>query len=197
MYTRDFDNLKQVEIIRGPASALRGSEAIGVVVSVVTKDPEDFLKVTGKAGNWSAVVSYSRRDGEETQAHTSATLNPQIRKKDDIFGELVWDSPEAGRFRPTFEHVHRRDWTDLTSDLIASVLASTGDDTTSRSRLSLDRPRALDLAFADHVDAKVYWSRLARDEVNPQTRLSPGIPRRRKANPLPRDPSIDRATSCR
>jgi hemoglobin/transferrin/lactoferrin receptor protein len=206
MYTRDFvdfDNLKQVEIIRGPASALRGSEAIGGVVSFVTKDPEDFLKVTGKdwylafkaaydsadrslsetttvagkRGDWSAVVSYSRRDGEETQAHTSATLNPQTRQKDDVFGKLVWDSPEAGRFRLTFEHMRRRDWTDLKSDLSASVLASTGDDTTSRSRLSLDWSRALDLAFADHVDAKVYWSRLERDEVNPQTRLTSGIER--------------------
>lgn len=206
MYTRDFvdfDNLKQVEIIRGPASALRGSEAIGGVVSFVTKDPEDFLKlvgkdwylgfkaaydsadrsltesttVAGKAGPWSAVVSYSRRDGEETQANTSATLNPQTRQKDDVFGKIVWDTPDAGRIRLTFEHMHRRDWTDLKSDLSASVLRSTADDTTTRSRISLDWTQALDLAFADTVDAKVYWSRLDREEVNPQTRLSSGIVR--------------------
>jgi hemoglobin/transferrin/lactoferrin receptor protein len=48
-YTRDFvdfDTLKQVEIIHGPASALYGSDAIGGVVSYVTKDPADFLALT-------------------------------------------------------------------------------------------------------------------------------------------------------
>lgn len=206
MYTRDFvdfENLKQVEIVRGPASALYGSEAIGGVVSFVTKDPEDFLKLTGKdwylafkaaydgadrslsetttvagrKGEWSAVVSYTRRDGEETQAATSAHLNDQTVQRNDVFGKVVWDSAEAGRFRLTFEHFTRRDWTRLDSDLSASVLESTADDETTRSRVGLDWTRALETSFADLVEAKVYWSSLERDEVNPQTRLSGGIPR--------------------
>lgn len=44
----DLDTLKSVEIVRGPASALYGSDAIGGVVSFVTKDPADFL-VDGKS----------------------------------------------------------------------------------------------------------------------------------------------------
>ena len=116
LYTRDFvdfENLKQVEILRGPASALHGSEAIGGIVAFVTKDPEDFLKLTGKdwylglkaafdsadrsysetatvagrAGAWSGVVSYTRRDGSETQANTSASINDQNRQRDDVFGD--------------------------------------------------------------------------------------------------------------
>lgn len=206
MYTRDFvdfENLKQVEIIRGPASALYGSEAIGGVVSFVTKDPEDFLKLTGKdwylafkasydsadkslsetstvAGRkdeWSAVVSYTRRDGEEAQAKTSAHLNDQTIQRNDVFGKVVWDSAEAGRFRLTFEHFARRDWTRLDSDLSASVLELTADDETTRSRVGLDWTRALETSFADLVEAKVYWSSLERDETNPQTRLTSGIPR--------------------
>jgi len=206
LYTRDFvdfENLKQVEILRGPASALHGSEAIGGVVSFVTKDPEDFLKLTGKdwylglkaaydsadrslsetttvagrAGAWSGVLSYTRRDGEETQANTTATLNDATRQRNDVFGKIVWDSPDAGRFRLTFETFHRRDATNLRSDLSSSVLASTADDVTRRTRVSLDWSRALDASFADLVEAKIYWSMLDRDEVNPQTRLSGGIPR--------------------
>lgn len=40
----DLDAIRQVEIIRGAASALYGSDAIGGVVSFVLKDPTDFLR---------------------------------------------------------------------------------------------------------------------------------------------------------
>lgn len=39
----DLDTLKQVEILRGPASSLYGSSALGGVVSFVTRDPADYL----------------------------------------------------------------------------------------------------------------------------------------------------------
>ncbi len=39
----DLDTLKRVEIVRGPASSLYGSDALGGVVSFVTKDPSDYL----------------------------------------------------------------------------------------------------------------------------------------------------------
>lgn len=39
----DLDTLKQVEVLRGPGSALYGSDALGGVVSFRTKDPEDYL----------------------------------------------------------------------------------------------------------------------------------------------------------
>ncbi len=39
----DLDTLKQVEILRGPASSLYGSNALGGVVSFVTRDPLDYL----------------------------------------------------------------------------------------------------------------------------------------------------------
>lgn len=40
---QDPDLLKQVEVLKGPASALRGTGAIGGVVSLTTKDAADFL----------------------------------------------------------------------------------------------------------------------------------------------------------
>lgn len=40
----DLDTLKQVEVVRGPTSSLYGSDALGGVVSFVTKDPSDYLK---------------------------------------------------------------------------------------------------------------------------------------------------------
>jgi hemoglobin/transferrin/lactoferrin receptor protein len=43
----DVDALKQVEIVRGAASSLYGSDALGGVVSYVTKDPSDYLGADG------------------------------------------------------------------------------------------------------------------------------------------------------
>ena len=36
------DSVKRVEILRGPASSLYGSDALGGVVSYMTKDPLDL-----------------------------------------------------------------------------------------------------------------------------------------------------------
>lgn len=40
----DLDLVKSVEILRGPASALYGSDGLAGAVSFITKDPEDFLE---------------------------------------------------------------------------------------------------------------------------------------------------------
>ncbi|MCC7249604.1 MAG: TonB-dependent hemoglobin/transferrin/lactoferrin family receptor [Lysobacter sp.] len=53
----DLDTLKQVEVLRGPGSALYGSDALGGVVSFRTKDPEDYL-VDGKRSHIGAKLGY-------------------------------------------------------------------------------------------------------------------------------------------
>lgn len=88
----DLDLLNSVEIVRGPASALYGSDGLAGVVSFITKDPNDFLApdeafgararvayasaddsiaagvtVAGRVGDWSALVAYTRREGGETE----------------------------------------------------------------------------------------------------------------------------------
>ncbi|WMJ67868.1 TonB-dependent hemoglobin/transferrin/lactoferrin family receptor [Stenotrophomonas sp. 24(2023)] len=87
----DLDTLKRVEIVRGPASSLYGSDALGGVVAFVTKDPADYLKdgkdsyvglkfgydgqwkgllggATGAFGgeHWSGLVNVNHRQGQET-----------------------------------------------------------------------------------------------------------------------------------
>ncbi|MBC2776531.1 TonB-dependent hemoglobin/transferrin/lactoferrin family receptor [Parasphingopyxis marina] len=87
----DLGLVKSVEILRGPASALYGSDGLSGAVSFVTTDPEDMLAVTGndltgmlrgtydsssnefsetailagRSGPWSALAAFTRRDGEE------------------------------------------------------------------------------------------------------------------------------------
>ncbi|MFK8053487.1 MAG: TonB-dependent hemoglobin/transferrin/lactoferrin family receptor [Woeseiaceae bacterium] len=50
----DIDSLKQVEILRGPASAMFGSDALGGVVSFVTKSPSDLLEAKDFAATTNA-----------------------------------------------------------------------------------------------------------------------------------------------
>jgi len=87
----DLELVKRVEILRGPGSALYGSDGVAGVVSFVTKDPVDFLTadrslglqvrtawgsaddslasglvVAGRRGDWSAMLAYNHRDAAET-----------------------------------------------------------------------------------------------------------------------------------
>ncbi|MGQ0696648.1 MAG: TonB-dependent hemoglobin/transferrin/lactoferrin family receptor [Panacagrimonas sp.] len=84
----DFDLIRRVEIVRGPASSLYGSDALGGVVNFITRDPADLLasgpalrtrvgyigadettvlSSTGAAsrGNWSGLLNVVRREGHE------------------------------------------------------------------------------------------------------------------------------------
>jgi hemoglobin/transferrin/lactoferrin receptor protein len=88
----DLDTLKRVEVVRGPGSALYGSDALGGVVAFVTKDPADYLApdkhahfdfklgyesenqglfggATAAFGGerWSGLVALGHRQGQETR----------------------------------------------------------------------------------------------------------------------------------
>ena len=87
----DVSLVKQVEILRGPASALYGSDGLAGAVSFVTADPVDLIKdagfggfvtsqyssednefaqtatLAGQSGNVSAMIAYTRRDFEELE----------------------------------------------------------------------------------------------------------------------------------
>lgn len=90
----DPDTMKQVEIIRGPASSLYGSDAIGGAVSFLTKDAADYLEdgddayarlktgfdssddsfmrsatVAGRLGDVDGVVHIGHRNGQEVDSY--------------------------------------------------------------------------------------------------------------------------------
>lgn len=99
----DPDIVKRVEILRGPASALYGSNAIGGAVSYFTLDPSDIIKdgkdvgarlkagyesashswltsatVAGRADDFDGLLHYGYRQGHETES-TAATAAPGSR----------------------------------------------------------------------------------------------------------------------
>jgi hemoglobin/transferrin/lactoferrin receptor protein len=90
----DPEIVKRVEILRGPASVLYGSSAIGGAVSYYTLDPDDIIKpgqdvgarlktgyssadeswltsgtVAGRTAEFDGLLHLSQRNGHETQSH--------------------------------------------------------------------------------------------------------------------------------
>lgn len=88
----DLGLIKSVEILRGPASALYGSDGLAGAVSFITADPSDFLEggkgigglvrtsfsssdnefaetaiLAGQSGDWSAMAAFTRRDFQEQE----------------------------------------------------------------------------------------------------------------------------------
>ncbi|MGX1589360.1 TonB-dependent hemoglobin/transferrin/lactoferrin family receptor [Brevundimonas diminuta] len=88
----DLNLVKSVEILRGPASALYGSDGIAGAVSFTSKDPSDFIEagrnfgararvgynsadegwteglaLAGRSGAFSGLLAYTRRDAQETK----------------------------------------------------------------------------------------------------------------------------------
>ena len=66
----DLDDIKQVEIVRGPASALYPSDALGGVVSLRTKDPADYLR----PGRDPYVALKEQYDSSDRSLTSTATL---------------------------------------------------------------------------------------------------------------------------
>lgn len=141
----DLETLKRVEIVRGPASALYGSDALGGVVAFVTKDPSDYLEegkdahfglklgfesewdglfggVTTAFGGerWSGMAALSHRQGKETE-----------NQGEDHSTDPVLVDGVATHLR-TAPNPQRRDGRSLLSKLVYAP------DANQRFRLTLD-----------------------------------------------------------
>ena len=108
----DPEIVKRVEILRGPASVLYGSNAIGGAVSYYTLDPEDIIKpgkdvgarlktgyssadeswltsatVAGRQGDLDGLLHLSQRNGHETESygeHGGTGLNRSKANPEDV-----------------------------------------------------------------------------------------------------------------
>ena len=89
----DFNTLKSVEILKGPASSLYGSDALGGVVSYQSIFPEDILKA-GEKFSIELPVNY---DGSSEKI--SGTTRVGIRDdKSGLEGVLVLSASEGNEF---------------------------------------------------------------------------------------------------
>lgn len=145
-YTReqpDLEDVKRVEIIRGPASALYGSDALGGVVAYTTKDPGDYMRegknvygsvkaaysganrqfaetFTGavRSGNVEFLGIYTRRDGHEFYpAQSSLGPNPTTFWNNDFLAKLVIKPTESDTIRLTGGYTQGQQSTQILSSV--------------------------------------------------------------------------------
>lgn len=137
----DLDSLKRVEIVKGGASSLYGSDAIGGVVSYSTKDPGDFLRPGGRpfafslkasydsafdarsetaavafrVGPMEGLILYTRRDGTEPDTRGNFPADPLNFDTNNVLGKFVFHLSPRQTLTLTGEYFDRRQTTDVLS----------------------------------------------------------------------------------
>lgn len=193
----DLGLVKSVEILRGPASALYGSDGLAGAVSFTTSDPADLLDkgknfggrlrasydsadneftetgvLAGRSGSLSALVAYTRRDGNELKNQgtdyspnsTRTAPNPQDTGSNAFLGKLVYQTGPSSRLRLTGEYSKSFVDTNVLSGVApvpsaaTSVLGLVAHDTTERARAALDWRYEGEGAI-DFVQLTAYWQR--------------------------------------
>jgi hemoglobin/transferrin/lactoferrin receptor protein len=156
--------VRRVEILRGPASALYGSDAIGGVVALSSVDPGDLVRQgrslyagTGAGwfgadggilvhgtlahadGNDGFLASFSRRDGEEADNEARGVPDDRVEASQwQVFGKWSHDFGSGGTLRASGDAFQRDVESDVRSILgfgrFANSLGITGDDRQESSR---------------------------------------------------------------
>ncbi len=201
-YTRNFvdlDTVKRVEIVRGPASALYGSDALGGVVNYILKDPTDYLTegrdtyLSGRVGyngsdnstfgtalgaarmgDSELMLLYTRRQGQETQANGSIDPNSQSYWGNSLLARWLLHPTDVDTIRVTGEYMSLQTRTDLRTELVntpgAMVLRSDADDTTQRGWGAINWVHDAPVGFIDRVQTRLSYSMLDRSEKADQLR---------------------------
>jgi hemoglobin/transferrin/lactoferrin receptor protein len=185
----DLDVLKSVEILRGPSSALYGSDGLAGAVSFITKDPVNYLTEgrdwaararvgydssnesftqslvgAGRVGDFSAMLAYSRREGEEqdTQGTNNSTSinrttpNPEENSSNAVLLKTVYNLNESNQIRLTWDHLDSdTDWQVL-SAVSATTASLTAFDDMERDRITLSH-RYEGGGAIQRIDTAVYY----------------------------------------
>ncbi len=110
----DADLIERIEIVKGPSSAIYGSEAMGGVINIITKKMEDkfTIQARGKTGSFELYSANARISGHIDSLalalnldHTQGGVDPNITSlsvrnaRNSIFsGELDYHSSVFGHF---------------------------------------------------------------------------------------------------
>ncbi|QKF98539.1 TonB-dependent hemoglobin/transferrin/lactoferrin family receptor [Aeromonas hydrophila] len=180
----DTDMIKQVEVVKGPASAAYGSDALGGVIAVTTKDAADFLKgrdsyldatsgyassshqkmagFTGalRTGELENLLRYTWRDGGVTQNYDSDKNEFDIVSQAVLF-KSQWNLSDNQFLKLTVDYFTEGqdpDAVDLTKAGSVFNQPITDKDTDNLS-LVLDHGIALQAPWVDRIDSKLYYAR--------------------------------------
>ncbi|MGM0634157.1 MAG: TonB-dependent hemoglobin/transferrin/lactoferrin family receptor [Pseudomonadota bacterium] len=193
----ETDDLRAVEIIRGPASVLYGADAMGGAVLLRTKSAADYLgpgesqhlalNTSGTSDNdqykvgvtWATrgesldtVLQWTGRRFREREINGDARLNPQDGETGNVFWKTGWRVSEPHTLTLTAEHNDETVDTVLESDLGSRVFDSRGSDRTRRQRVSLEHVWTPDSLLSDRLVTRLHWQTADGEQNTEQRRIS-------------------------
>jgi len=182
----DLAFIDRVEFLRGPASSLYGSDAIGGIVAMTTLRPADLLKnsqgrlglrtETGYAdvddgwhvsavgaapvGPGDLLLGYVRREGHEPDTAADVQPDPRNYTSDSAMLKYTLDGMPGGRMTLAAEGGRIRQDTSVEAFLGVGRFANTtqleGQDEAERFRVSIDQSMP-ESSWFDGLDWRVYW----------------------------------------
>jgi len=181
----EVDLIRRVEILKGPASTLYGSDAIGGVVAIHTWKEQPFYKVraaydgrthgrafTGMTA-WrgttvDGLLAFSQRDGKARVVHESVTLNRDFADWDQqsLFGKFTHGNDTGGVWRLELLASQRDSQSQINSFIGQGRFSRTtelkGDDQNNHAQVSLEHEFALNTECCGriarrHPDQPGYW----------------------------------------
>lgn len=214
--------LRRVEFLRGPASSLYGSDAIGGVVAMTTLTPADLLDGASsgfgaktQAGydtvdaSWSVaaigagdlgpgrwLLGYSRREGQETDTAADVEPDPRDYTSDSVLLKYELPDTPGGPLTLAFEGGQVEQQTSVDAFLgvgrFAATTALTGDDRLQRQRISVMQALGAAGAAFDSAEWRLYWQETNTDQDTYEVRSA--VPPRTPAVQLDRTFDFDEAT---
>jgi hemoglobin/transferrin/lactoferrin receptor protein len=197
----DLDLVKRVEILRGPASSLYGSDALGGVVSLRTYEPSDLLdgrsiglrarsayrgdddgwlvsaNAAVDAGSARLLLGYARRDSHELETASDALdANPRDRRSDAWLGKAEFGSETPVRL--TLQRQETETRTDVRSLLLqpgrfANTIAMRGNDRSRSTLVALDQELS-DAGPFPQAEWRAYWRSTRVEQVTDEQRRAAG-----------------------
>ena len=192
----DTDNIRTVELIRGPASALYGADAIGGAVILTSKEPRDYLETDRVAlnvrasaadadeqyrggftaafqlGDLGLLAQYTHREFAEQEVNGPGSLNPQDGNSDSLLLQLYWDLSPGQQLRFSMDSFMEDVATHLDSDIGRSVSNSLGRDDTERLRVGMRYRWQAGLALFDDLELDLNHQETDASQYTEQARTS-------------------------
>ncbi|CAM3795182.1 TonB-dependent hemoglobin/transferrin/lactoferrin family receptor [Vibrio aquimaris] len=180
----DIDMIKSVEVVKGSASSLYGSDGIGGIVAFQTKDPSDFLKegetfggqiklgfasrndafkenvvLANRSGDLESMVAYTRSDSGLIENFANGdyqnnSVNDLDAKADNLLVKLQYQVDDANRIELIGEMINQNSTGNAAH---SSYTKYTLDDTTERAKLGVKHIWEGTSLLADSIDSQVTW----------------------------------------
>jgi hemoglobin/transferrin/lactoferrin receptor protein len=198
---RDYlipDAISRVELLRGPASTLFGTDALGGVIAVVTRDPDEYLHaaprhlsgsatysgaddsltvsaaLAGRFGDTSGVLHISQLNGNERAAN-GAARDPQNRTRSSMMAKVHRQLDSGDLLRAGFDWFDEEVETDVRTVLGYARFANTthllGDDRRQRRSAVVGYEFDRPLAGAERGELNAYVQRTHVDQHTDERRV--------------------------